>query len=228
MKGYKDKKILTYGEFVSIVEDLGFMTLSNNCIGFTNLSDLTEEEQWHTELPSDPWPWRVAIERDHRAAYGKLFDKKPGFISLEWLPTFLAARRKGRSFSEIYAEGLLSGYAKQIYGLFKHHETLAVHEIKSMGGFTKELNAKYESAMCELQMGMFITTRGAKQKLSAKGEPYGWPSTAYSTIETWAGTQLIEDAQSMNPEDARDEILTRIEEVVPQAAQKGIRRFVGV
>lgn len=221
-------KVTQYSEFVSLVEDLGFMTLSNNCVQSTNLSDLTTEDQWHTGLPTDPWPWRVKIEMDHKAAYGKLFDKKPGFISLEWYPIFLAARRKGRSFSEIYSEGLISSHAKQIYDLFKHHKTLAVHEIKAMAGFTKESNTKYENAMTELQMWMFITVNGTKQKISAKGDPYGWPSTAYSTVETWAGAELIEEAAAMKPADAMDEIIMRVQDVVPGADMKKIKRFVGV
>lgn len=217
-----------YQEFVSKVEDIGFMTLSTNNIGFTNLADLTTEDQWHTGLPSDPWRWRVRIEDDHKAAYGKLFDKKPGFISLEWYPVFLAARRKGRSFAEVYSEGLLSNHSKQIYELFKYHKSLAVHEIKAMCGFTKESNTKYENAMTELQMWMFITVNGTKQKISAKGDPYGWPSTAYSTVETWAGEKLIEEAKRMNPKDALDEIIMRVQDIVPQAEMSKIRRFVGV
>ncbi|MDF2592376.1 MAG: hypothetical protein K0S75_1842, partial [Clostridia bacterium] len=149
-------------------------------------------------------------------------------ISLEWYPIFLAARRKGRSFAEIYSEGLLSNFAKQIYDLFKYHQTLAVHEIKSLGGFTKESSSKYENAMCELQMWMFITVNGTKQKISAKGEPYGWPSTAYSTVETWAGDQLIAEAMGISPEEAIDEIITKVMDVVPDAEMKKLRRFVGI
>lgn len=228
MNEYLNTKINEYNEFTTIVEDLGFMTLSNNCIDFINLSDLTVQEQWHTGMPTDPWQWRVNIEKDHKAAYAKVFDKKPGFISLEWHPTFLAARRKGRSFSEIYSEGLISNFSKQIYDLFKYHETLAVHEIKSLSGVTKDLNSKYENAMCELQMWMFITVSGTKQKISAKGEPYGWPSTAYSTVETWAGEQLIEEAYGINPENAMDEIMMRVQDIIPHAEMKKIRRFIGI
>ncbi|MDF2890127.1 MAG: hypothetical protein K0R80_494 [Clostridia bacterium] len=177
---YQNTKTTDYSEFVSIVEDIGFMTLSNNCIDFTNLSGLTMEEQWHTDLPSDPWQWRVNIEKDHKAAYGKLFDKKPGFISLEWYPIFLASRRKGRSFAEIYSEGLISNYAKQIYDLFKHHKT------------------------------------------------FGWPSTAYSTVETWAGDQLIEEAMGIKPEDAMDDIIMRVQDIIPNGEMKKIRRFIGI
>ncbi|ABW20285.1 AlkZ-related protein [Alkaliphilus oremlandii] len=226
-KGNMDTKITEYGEFIDMVEKLGFMTLSNNCINFTNLEDLTLKEQWHTDLPSDPWLWRVSIEKDQKAAYAKLFDKKPGFISLEWYPKFFAARRRGRSFSELYSEGLVSNYAKQIYDLFDGQNILAAHEIKSLGGFTKDLNSKYESAMCELQMGMFITVKGTKQKISAKGEPYGWPSTAYTTVEAWAGNELIEASYDIHPEDAMDEIIQRIREVSPNAEMKKMRRFLG-
>lgn len=228
MTAHQNTIITEYSTFTSLVEELGFMTLSNNCVDFTNLSALTVKEQWHTGLPTDPWPWRMKIERDHKAAYGKLFEKKPGFISLEWYPIFLVARRKGRSFAEVYSEGLLSSYAKQIYELFKHHKTLAVHEIKALGGFTKESNSKYENAMSELQMWMFITVNGTKQKLSAKGEPYGWPSTAYSTVETWAGDELIDEAYGMKPEDVVDEIISRVQEIVPNAELRSVRRFVGI
>lgn len=64
----------------------------------------------------------------------------------------------------MYEDGLMSIYAKQIYELFNEDSILAVHEIKAMAGFTKELNSRHESAMMELQMGMFITVNGTKQK----------------------------------------------------------------
>ena len=224
---YKDLRLKEYNEFISVVERLGFMTLSNNCIGFPNLENMTEENQWHTDLPSDPWRWRVNIEKDKKAAYGKLFDKKPGYISLEWYPKFFAARRKRRSFMDMYEDGLMSIYAKQIYELFNEDSILAVHEIKAMAGFTKELNSKYESAMIELQMGMFITVNGTKQKISAKGEPYGWPSTAYSKVETWA-KEIVILSDNINPEDAKKEILLRIEEIVPDAQPKKVNQFLGI
>ncbi|ADL50722.1 AlkZ-related protein [Clostridium cellulovorans] len=224
---YTNKKITEYKDFVAIVEEVGFMPFSKNSLGFINLDDLTVPEQWHTNLPSDPWPWRVDIERDGKAAYGKLFGKKPGFISLKWYPTFLAARRKGRSFQEAYSDGLMSNYAKQIYNLFEEHEILAVHEIKTLLGITKETNSQYEAAMCELQMGMFITVNGTKQKINSKGEPYGWPSTAYSTVETWVGQEMIEDAESIIPEDAMDEILEKIYEFIPDAKRTKLKSFIG-
>lgn len=224
---YKNTKITEYNDFISIVSDIGFMPLSNNSIDFINLSGLTKPEQWHTELPSDPWPWRVKIEEDHKAVYAKLFDKKPGFISIEWIALFLAARRKGHGFNEIYRDGVISNYAKQIYTLFERYKILAVHEIKAMVGVSKDTNSKFESAMSELQMGMFITTNGMKQKISSAGEPYGWPSTAYSTIETWVGEEVMNASNHISPNDAMDEILLRIYDISPCRDPKKLKRFTG-
>jgi hypothetical protein len=224
---YTKRKIIEYKDFISILDEIGFMPLSKNRVNFINLTDLTVPAQWHTELPSDPWQWRVNVEKDGKAAYGKLFDKKPGFISLEWYPKFLTARRKGRSFQEIYLDGLISNYAKQIYTLFEDHESLAVHEIKALIGVTKELSSKFESAMSELQMAMLVTVNGTKQKLNSKGEPYGWPSTAYSTVETWAGEKIIEESEAISAQDAEDDIIIRIEDVVPGISRAKLKSFIG-
>jgi hypothetical protein len=226
---YSNTILTQYESFVEIVETIGFMPFSKNNINFLNLdTNLTKPEQWHTGFDSDPWPWRVKIEADHRAAYAKIFNKKPGFISIEWYPIFLAARRKKRTFEDFYNDGLLSNYAKQIYSLFDKYDILATHEIKGLCNFTKETNSKYEAAMIELQMNMLLTTNGMKQKISADGDTYGWPSTAYSTVEFWAGKNLIDESDKITPKSATDEILSRIFDIVPEADIKKARRFAGI
>lgn len=225
------KPLKSYEDFVEIVNKLGFMPFSTNSIGFVSIGGdnaLTNSEQWHTGLDDDPWQWRIKIEQEKKAAFGKLFDKKPGFISFEWYPYFLALRRKNRSFEMLYSEGLISNTAKQIYTLFKDNGQFATHEIKSLCGFTKDTNSKYESAMTELQMWMFITGNGTKRKTAATGEPYGWPSISYSTVETWSGPELIEQAASISYKEAQDKILSRIETIAPEASLNKMKRFAGI
>ena len=51
---------------------------------------------WHTGDPeTDPWEWRMRVlyERDD-IAYSKVFFRKAGYITREWYPYFLVARRK--------------------------------------------------------------------------------------------------------------------------------------
>lgn len=228
LRSYNNVKITEFNKFAGILEEIGFMPFSNNCLELTSLNSLTEEPQWHTNLPSDPWQWRIKIELEHKAAYGKLFDKKPGFITLDWYPYFLSARRNKRSFEELYDDGLISNAAKQIYRLFEKNQRLATHEIKALGGFTKETNSKYETAITELQMWMFITSNGTIRKIGADGQPYGWPAIAYSTVEEWAGSDLIEQAYSINTEDAKEIITNRILEQKPNADLRKIKKFAGI
>lgn len=59
----------------------------------------TVPEYWWCEDPKvDPWMWREIIARSGEIAYGKFFDKKAGFISIDWLPIFANYRRDGYDF----------------------------------------------------------------------------------------------------------------------------------
>ena len=94
---------------------------------------------------------RVLDERDD-IAYGKFFFKKSGYITKQWIPYFLAARRDNTLFEEAYEEGLISNYAKRIYNVVAGHEVLPLHEIKQLAGFGKEEKSQFDRALTELQM----------------------------------------------------------------------------
>jgi hypothetical protein len=217
--------IRTFHEFASLVDGLGFMPLSANRVAFPSVEGLTEPGAWHTQLDTDPWVWKTRIVDERRAAYAKLFNGKPGFISLEWYPTFLAARRQGEDFKSVYFAGLLSHAAKRIYLLFDENPDLATHEIKALGGFTRESKSDYEAAMVDLQMRMFITVQGMTRITGRTGEPHGWPAASYTTVERWSGPELIERSLRMDPGDARDRIIETIAKIVPDVDPRKAARF---
>ena len=73
--------------------------------------------RWHTGDPeTDPWEWRVRVLTEGREiAYAKLFFKKSGYITKQWYPLFLAARRKGQTFQDVYEAGAASHFAKTTF-----------------------------------------------------------------------------------------------------------------
>lgn len=75
------------------------------------------------------------------------------------------ARRNGESIEEAYENGTISQMAKKIYDIVENDE-VALHEIKRLGGFHKEEQSKFERALVELQMRMFITMCGSAQKIN--------------------------------------------------------------
>ena len=183
--------------------------------------------RWHTGDPeTDPWEWRMRVleERDD-IAYAKLFFGTSGYITREWYPYFYAVRRKGEIFDEAYENGTVSQMAKRIYDIISDGGEIAFHEIKRLGGFSREDNGKFERAILELQMRMFITMCGRAQKVNKYGQGYGWSSTVFTTVEDfWEKRGFL--LPDLNPAMSYDKIKARIWELNPEAEQRKIDKFI--
>ena len=177
--------IRNYNDFIETLMAAGFSMGGGNDEGIYVAVPWSWGEQppydtpvrWHTgDLEHDPWEWRMRVldERDD-IAYGKLFFKKSGYITKDWYPYFLAARRGGMTFEEAYFDGKVSHFAKRIYDAVAANGNLPLHAIKELGGFSKEDKSAFDRALTELQMAMFLTMCGQRQKLSKKGENMAGP-----------------------------------------------------
>ncbi len=228
--------IRNYEDFVNVLLDAGFSMGGGNSEGIYaaipwNWNQAPPYETpvcWHTGDPrTDPWEWRMRVldERDD-IAYAKLFFKKSGYITKEWYPYFLAARRGGKDFTEEYENGTISHFAKRIYEIILEYETLPFHAIKQIGGFTREDASRFEQAIIELQMKMYLTMCGRQQKISRKGEEYGWSSTVFCTVERYFGDETIEKAGRINSREAIDRITERIYFLNSSADPRKIAKFI--
>ena len=192
--------------------------------------DWTEQPEdtpvrWHTGEPdTDPWEWRMRVlEERSDIAYAKVFFRSSGYITKEWYPYFLAARRKGMTFDEAWEAGLVSDLARRIYRAAEQNGRVAMHDIKRLAGLSGESSAHIEKAMTELQMGMFLTICGRAQKLDKYGQPYGWSSTVFCTPEEfWQGESFPE----IPPEKAAEAIRARVLELNPEAQERKIKKFI--
>ena len=185
---------------------------------------------WHTEDQEyDPWEWRVRVlvERED-IAYAKLFFGKSGFITREWYPYFLASRRDGVSFEDAYSDGTISHTAKRIYDVVEEYGVLPVHDIKQLGGFSreKEFKAQFDKALTELQMKMYLTMCSTERKFSRKGTAHGWPSTVFCTVDSFFGEEVLQQAESLGQVEATQAIEEQIFRLNPNASEKKIRKFI--
>lgn len=181
---------------------------------------------WHTGDPeTDPWEWRMRVleERDD-IAYGKVFFGTSGYITKEWYPYFLAVRRQGLTFGEWYQEGKAGQLEKRIYEAIEKNGHMALHDLKRECGITKETSGQFDRALTNLQKNLFITMCGRKQKLSRTGEPYGWNSTVFTTVEGFWGEDIALDIPAA---EAYEKIRERILLLNPEAKEKDIKKFIG-
>lgn len=230
------REIKNYKDFTGELLKAGFSMGGGNSAGIFSLITWNWNEQppyetpvcWHTGDPeTDPWEWRIRVlDERNDIAYAKCFFKKSGYITRQWAPYFLAVRRADMSFEEEYEEGLISNYAKQIYNIIVEHQVLPLHGIKELVGCGKDQKSKFDSALVELQMKMYLTMCGRQQKISSKGEEYGWSSTVFCTAEKFWGDKVFEEAAQIEKADAIEEITKRIKVLNPEAAPKKIQRFI--
>lgn len=220
--------ICNYNDFVQAILATGFTPGGSNGEGvFTLVSRFGENVRWFTDDPdADPWNWRMRIvaERDD-IAYGKFFFNKSGYITRAWLPYFYAVRRGSDSFEEQYTGGLFSAYARRVYEAVRDNGAIAVHDIRRICGFTKIDNAKFEKALTELQMRLFLTVTGHTRRVSAKGE-YGWHVSVLDLPERHFGESLMEEADTLSTGEAAEAIGKRIAENNPDADAKQVRKFI--
>ena len=226
--------VQNYDEFCEELLAVGFSMAGGNAKGIyavvpfdwkaNGLYDTSVK--WHTgDAATDPWEWRMRVleERDD-IAYAKVFFQASGFIMKEWYPYFYAVRRQGESLEEAYEEGTISQTAKKIYDIISKGE-IALQDVKRIGGFCKEDNSKFDRAVVELQMRMYITMCGRMEKRNKYGEVYGWSGTVFTTVEDfWKKRGL--DLLDLDPKSSYEKICEQIKKVNPEAMQKKIDKFI--
>ena len=179
---------------------------------------------WHTENPdTDPWEWRIRVlDERNDIAYSKLFFKKSGFITRQWYPYFLAVRRGNMSFDEAYNDGTISHHAKRIYDAVKSSVALPTQDIKTLAGFGREDKSKFDRALTELQMRMFLTMCGRQHKPNNSA----WSSTVFCTTEHFFGDAVFEEAAEIGADEAHERIRAQILKLSPTAQEKKIGKFI--
>jgi hypothetical protein len=227
--------IKNYNDFCRELMAAGFSVFGGNDEGVFGLINFNWQceppdspVRWHTDDPeTDPWEWRIRVltERDD-IAYAKVFFRKGGFITREWYPYFLAARSP-RPFDELYENGLASRHAKCIMDLLAEHHSLPVHEIKRLAAFGREDKSRFEKALIDLQMGLYITMCGTAQKRNKFGEGYGWHNTCFCLTEHFWDESVFEQAARMGKEEAAAAITERVLLLNPNADMKKVKRFIG-
>lgn len=231
--------IRNYDDFCRALLKAGFSLGGGNAKGIFALIPYSWENQaqvdspvkWHSgDADTDPWEWRMRVleERDD-VAYAKVFFGTSGYITKQWAPYFAAVRRAGQSLAEAYAQGTVSRMGKRIYDVLFGRGPLPLHEVKQAAGITREEAGAFDRALTELQMRMFVTLCGRRQKTNRQGESYGWNSTVLCTLEDfWQARGL--PAQELfgvsSAQQAAQAIIHQVLALNPQAKAKDIRKFI--
>ena len=215
-------------ELLSVIDKVGFLPLFSNSIEGFSLEEHTCPEDWWCGDPAvDPWEWRAIIARGHQAAYGKFFEGKAGFISAEYLPYFVNARRDGYDFDARWDDEKASLREKKIMDLFMGGGTeLFSYEIRDRAGFGKGKEKGFEGTITRLQMETYLCVTDFRQKKNRRGESYGWSIAILTRPEDIWG-DIVTSAYSEDPEQSAQRIGQRMQELYPAVTARQLKKIVG-
>ena len=222
------RRIKTADELVAYINEVGFLPLFANAIPGFSVEERTLARDWWSDDPArDPWQWRQIIAAGGQVAYGKFFDKKAGFLSLDWLPYFVNTRRDGYDFDARWEDGKASNRARKIMALFEKGEERFSYQVRQLAGFGKDGEKNFEGTITQLQMETYLVIRDFRCRLNRQGRPYGWPIAVYTAPESLWGYDVVTAAYGEPPETSHERICQHMEEIWPLASARQLRRVLG-
>lgn len=233
-------QITNYMELEKLVMKTGFLPFFKNEIPGFSIEETVLPELWFSEDEDGPWEWKGPVIRNGKCAYGKLFNGKAGFVSMDWYPELINYRRAVFQFTET---------EKLIYNILVEHESLLTKELKSLCGFVKpkrrsielsdmangifnginkkEKKQSFESAITRLQMSTYIVIADFEYAHKKDGESYGWGIARYTTPEALFGKEILKCFDTSAAEDSKRRILDYLLSVLPQATGKQLLKIIG-
>ena len=201
--------LTTYKDFLTYVEDKGFLPLSPLVPGLPSLGVETPKELWHTGLETDPWRWKDRAAEEKKLAYGCIMGGHKGFVTRRMYPIFVAAYRHTLPMPERYENGTVNQRMWQLWQLFEEAgEPLTISTIRKNLGVTKKNGASaVDTSIRNLQAEYYITIDGSERKRNKQGEPYGWPVNRYARVTDWAPEGWLDTVKDYSADEAREIIL---------------------
>lgn len=217
-------------EAIAYINNIGFLPLFKNEIPGFSLEERTVAKYWWSgDDRVDPWEWREIIARSGKVAYGKFFDKKAGFISLEWLPVFANYRRDGYDFDALYEDGKAQYKYKKIMMNFMDdnlESKILSNELKKLAGFGKEGDKGFDGAITTLMMQLYLCNCDFRKRKNKKGEEYGWNVAMYTSPENLWGYRKVTACYKETPKESWLKIVNHMHEIYPVATDKQIKKVL--
>lgn len=139
-------------DLIAAVEQYGFLPFFRNEIHGFSIEELCPPELWFADDVDGPWEWKGPAARSGKCLYGKLFNKKAGFVSREWIPDFANVRRNGYDFDARWDDGLASYKDKELYEAIAGEGRMLSKRLKEALNYRKGGNTGFETCITRLQM----------------------------------------------------------------------------
>ena len=226
-----------------LVAERGFLPFFAGEIIDFSLEEVTPQQLW---FPDDKerddrygvWDWKGQVIIEGDCAYGKFYQQKACFISMEWFPDFVNYRRSTHTLSADETiilntlkerKSLLSKELKRLSGYVVRRQPRIVNPVARAANTMKEPRPKstrqsFDTAITRLQMSGHVVTADFEYNYDRQGRRYGWGVARYCTPEDFFGPERID--VNRTPEESRQRLTHFLTQSLPQATPKQIEQIV--
>lgn len=210
-------------QMMEAIQELGFVPLLYSGIPGFSAEEMVDEDCRYVVYDDGwdwpMWKWKGPIINEGGCVYGKFFDKKAGYISLDWWPDFSNWRRSVNPMPE---EGSIE---EAILLTLQEHGSLITRELRSACGFTgPKMRSRFDAYVTRLQMACRIVTEDFVYPRDRHGREYGWGWSLLTTPERLYGRDACHCDRS--PQDSRDLILQHLHGILPNATPQQLLKLI--
>lgn len=211
-------------DLIDCIQKIGFLPLLESGVqGFCAEGMMAEEcrfiqfddGSWEWPL----WTWKGTAIKEGNCVYGKFFNGKAGFISLDWWPDFYNWRRSKNPQLEP------GSIEEAIVLTLQEQGSMIARELRAACGFTgPKMRGKFDAYVNRLQMSCYLVTEDFVYPIDKHGREYGFGWSLLTTPERLLGRSACLCQRS--PEESYQRMAEHLHELLPQATEKQINKML--
>ena len=222
----KFNKLQSADDIIQLVQEIGFLPFFANDIDGFSIEENCPPKLWFSDDADGPWEWKGPIIRSGKCVYGKFFNGKAGYVSLEWFPDFANYRRDGYDFDARYDDGLVSYKDKGVYDTIEANGALLSKEIKKLCNYRKGGNKGFDTVITRLHMQTYVSIADFVYMQDKFGRTYGWGVAKYSTPEELFGYKTVTSAYKREPQESKLRMFEYLSHLLPDASESQILKLI--
>ena len=227
--------IRTKQDLIEAVDYFGFLPFFTSAVSGFSIEEHCAPEAYFSDQPG-VWEWKGPVIQETRAAYGKFFAKKAGYVKKEWFYDFANYRRDGYDYDARFEDGLSTYEDQYLYNLIASRHSILSKDAKAIGGYVKPKNKGpdsweprkgFDTHITRLQMQCYVLTSDFEYEVDKNGNFYVWGIARYATPEEFYGKSWAKKVYKRTPEESFERIWKHLKKVLPYADEEEIIRLIG-
>lgn len=229
---FRVEPIESMADLAERVQWLGFFPMFS--CGIPGFSVYENTPGFWSDDEDGPWEWKGPMIQNGDVGYGKFFNRKAGYVSLEYWPDFLNYRRTKHLAPNDDAAAMDDIVLQTI----ETERTATIKELRQLLGLDRrrrqpgdlvvetEIDGKInlDTNLTRLMMEGRVCIADFVYNIDRRGNKYGWGVAKYTTPELLYGHGIQADC---SPQESYGRMLSHLHDILKGPSEAQIKKLLG-